>query len=208
MYKLHEASKYLLKHWDTYVQMQQVESEINTEYLFPLLNDVKEKLVQHKDFPEDWDIWIGTDDDTSWIATCPKNWEEWNKPGGNELAYVFFGNCNVSEFLADDREERSWFSFQTDIFRKRDEVSIAYRKKIGDVSKEYIDKLEGFEWQYDNSEKFYEDIICCRFIDKMPLSTLTDKDLLISFIVEGMIPLIRVVDQIKNDHFPGKSENS
>lgn len=201
MATLHEASLYLLEHWDTYIEMQKVSSEINTNYLFPLLNGIKEKLIEHQAFPEDWnsDIEIDDDNETANIIALPTIWKDWNDKN-DYLAYVYFGNLEVSELMASDREERSCFSLEISLGNRQDELSKASAKKLWEVSKDYISQLEGFEWQ----EEYNKETCFYKYIDKMALSTIKDKNLLISFVVNGMISLISVVDQIKKDHFSKK----
>lgn len=204
MESLHEASLYLLEHWDTYIEMQQVTSEINIDYLLPLLEIIKENLTKHPDFPKDWsaDTDTNLDDESGIIFALPNVWEKWNVKNDN-LGCVLFGNLELSELLATEREDRSWFCLEISLGSRMDELSKKSANKLWEVSKNYVSQLEGFEWK----EEYKKETCFYKHIDKMPVSTLKDKKQLISFVVDGMISMIRVVDQIKKDHFYKKPKN-
>jgi len=201
MESLHEASLYLLEHWDTFVEMQQVASEVNIDYLLPLLEIIKDDLTKHPDFPKDWSVDTNTnlEDETGSIFALPNAWKKWSEKE-DDLGCVSFCNLELSELLAIDREDRSWFCLEISLGSRMDEFSKKSAKKLWEKSEAYVSQLEGFERQeeYDKETCFY------KYIDRMPLSTLKDKNQLILFVVDGMIRMIKVVDQIKKDHFHKK----
>lgn len=197
MEKLHNAAKYLIKNFETYEEMQEVEYEINNEYFVPILEKINQKLSSHQSLPTDWkvDISPNPDEEEVVIYAFPASWEKWN--GKDELGHVVFGNLMLSELLAKERDGRAWFAFYIPLANRRDEISVKSTKHIKELSKKYITLLEGYEISDDDDN----DSVFYKLIDRMPTHVIESHDLLIDFVVENLLKVIQVVDKLNDENY-------
>ena len=198
MGSLNEACHYLMNHWDTYNEMKAIESEINKKYLTPMSENIQKKLMSHSKFPNDWLVEVETDEeDGAQIYALPKEWEHWNKHG-DWLGCVGFYNLCISELMADKREDRSWFTLEISLGKRKDQLSKKSAKKLWLVSENYSQEFNGF----DRPQVYDQDYCYQKPIDRVSVEIFSNEEKLISLVVEGIIPVIKAVDKIKSKHFP------
>lgn len=199
MTSLNEACIYLLRNWDTFLEMAETEDEIN-KYLINLSSKIEDEIKSHPDFPKDWHVESYTDEDEGYyseIEALPKVWQEWNDKK-DWLGYVAFDSLNVVNFLAKTQDERAKFGLFLGLGNRVDPFSKEQAEKLWRISKDYEDKLSGFQWQ----EEYDKETCLFKHIEKIPIPVIQNEKELINFVVSGILPVIKVVDQIKTKHFP------
>jgi len=207
MVTLNEACVYLLENWDIYLEMVKTEDEIN-KYLIDMVSKIEIEIKNHHEFPKDWIVKSHIDEDIVEIQALPKAWENWNKYG-DWLAYVAFDSLNVKNLLSKERDDRAWFGLFLDeeLVKRKDPIIKKQAEKLWKSSgeKKYIDQLQEYQW---DSEKEYGNESCLfKIIDQIPISMIKNEPELIDYIVSGMITVIQIVDQIKEDYFPKSPES-
>lgn len=197
MDKLHKAAQYLINHFETYEEMREVENEINKDYFVPIIEKISDQISSHESLPAKWEIEApsNSDEEEAAIIAYPASWKKWNK-WDEELGHVKFCNLTLSELLAKNRDDKSWFAFTIPLSNRRDDISINSTQYLKKISSNYIELLEGYELT-DSGDT---DSCFSKLIDKMPVHMIESEKSLINFVVTNLLKIIKVVDTLNTEH--------
>jgi len=198
MKQLSEVECYLIRHWQTYEQMELVEDEIN-KYLESLAPRIQTDLRSSPGFPKDWEVsWLNDSGETICVRARPKSW----KVDGRlpDRAYIDFGGLEASQLLAHERENRAWVALVSEYDRrKRFPKRQKWCNSLREICRE-PDALTG-DFEYTDDPREYVGAILFQHVEPpIPLRIIEDDDLLVKSIIAKILPLVKYVEKIRKAH--------
>ena len=179
---LSEVEEYLLKNWDVYEDMGNIEEQIDDK-LAAAASRIRDKLRDHPTFPSDWTVRVIS---KSIIEAAPKAWQQWegkSKP----LASVHFWSLNVRQLVSPDPDERAVFDFGTNFANAEDPRTKTAINRLTERVQDHHLYVEPMK------DRHYKGQLLCRSIDRLPVE---DGERLEGLIVDGLVKLIGEVIEL------------